>query len=160
MFDNRFFEMLQSDVNNIDALQANEQRGMIEEIFALRDEIALVSKPNRFSKTDLALWRHIFELYLDADVFFATSEQDHGARSSQAALKQLQWFQGEVEKRHLARDFRLRESHVALARFLKLNASLLKNMQFQELNRLAVLKILKSWLHNRRSSRHSTSTSS
>ncbi|KAL6852840.1 hypothetical protein ACO1O0_007388 [Amphichorda felina] len=145
VFDNRFFEMLQSDVNNIDALQANEQRGMIEEIFALRDEIALVSKPSRFSKTDLALWRHIFELYLDADVFFATSEQDHGARSSQAALKQLQWFQGEVEKRHLARDFRLRESHVALARFLKLNASLLKNMQFQELNRLAVLKILKKF---------------
>lgn len=144
VFDNQFFEILQSDVNNIDALQANEQRCMTKEISSLRDEISLVSKPSRFSKTDLALWRHIFELYLDAEVFFATNEQDHGARSSQGALKQLQWFQGEVEKRRLARDFRLRESQVALARFLKLNVSLLKNLQFQELNRLAVLKILKS----------------
>lgn len=147
-FDNQFFEMLQSDVNNIDALQADEQKNMAKEISALRDEISLVSKPSRFSKTDLALWRHIFELYLDAEVFFATGEQNHGERTSQAALTQLQWFQSEVEKRRLARDFRLRESHSALARFLKLNASLLKNLQFQELNRLAVLKILKSESHD------------
>ncbi|KFH42916.1 putative RING finger proteinc-like protein [Hapsidospora chrysogenum ATCC 11550] len=144
-FDNQFFEMLQSDVNNIDALQADEQKNMAKEISALRDEISLVSKPSRFSKTDLALWRHIFELYLDAEVFFATGEQNHGERTSQAALTQLQWFQSEVEKRRLARDFRLRESHSALDRFLKLNASLLKNLQFQELNRLAVLKILKKF---------------
>ena len=145
VFDSQFFEMLQSDVYNIDALQADEQKHMTEEIVELRNEISAVSKPSRFSKTDLARWRSIFELYLDAEVFFATHEQNHGSRTSQAALKQLQWFQGEVEKKQLASKFKLVESQVAFTRFIRLNASLLKNLQFQELNQTAVFKILKKF---------------
>jgi len=145
VFDNEFFDILQSDVNNIDALQASERRNMTNEIQELRQEIGQVSQPSRFSKTDLARWRQIFELYLDAEVFFATNEQDHGARSSQAALKKLQWFQQEVETRQLARCFKLRASQQAFTRFVQLNSNLLKNLQFQELNQLAVLKILKKF---------------
>jgi E3 ubiquitin-protein ligase BAH len=111
----------------------------------LGKEVSAVSQPSRFSRTDLARWRQIFELYLDAQVFFATNEQDHGIRSSQTALKQLQWFQGEVDQRQLAKGFRLRESKAAFTRFITLNASLLTNLKFQELNRLAVYKILKKF---------------
>lgn len=145
VFDHQFFEMLQSDVYNIDALQADEQKNMNEEIVELRNEISAVSKPSRLSKTDLARWRSIFELYLDAEVFFATNEQNHGSRTSQAALKQLQWFQGQVERKQLAKSFKLAESQLAFSRFIKLNASLLKNLQFQELNQTAVFKILKKF---------------
>lgn len=144
VFDGEFFDLLQSDVNNLNALQAEEEHNMIAEVVALGGEVAQVSQPSRLSKTDLARWRSIFELYLDAEVFFATHERDHGARSSHSALRQLQWFQGEVERRQLATDFKLCESRVAFSRFLSLNVSLLKNLQFQELNRLAVVKILKS----------------
>jgi hypothetical protein len=144
VFDNRFFEILQSDVSNIDALQAEEQKTMSKEIVELGKEVSRVAKPTRFSSSDLTRWRHIFELYLDAEVFFATHEQSHGARTSKDALRQLQWFQSEVEKRDLVKSFKLPESQVAFARFLKLNLSLLKNLQFQELNKLAVMKILKS----------------
>jgi hypothetical protein len=144
VFDNRFFEILQSDVNNIDALQAEEQKTMSKEIMELGKEVSRVAKPTRFSSSDLTRWRHIFELYLDAEVFFATHEQTHGARTSKDALRQLQWFQSEVEKRDLVKSFKIPESQVAFARFLKLNLSLLKNLQFQELNKLAVMKILKS----------------
>ncbi|POR36879.1 Putative RING finger protein C6B12.07c [Tolypocladium paradoxum] len=144
VFDSEFFDMLQSDVNNLDALQAEEEKKMTEEVVELGKEVSQVSRPSRFSKSDLARWRCIFELYLDAQIFFATHERDHGARSSQKALKQLQWFQGEVDKRQLANNFKLRESRMAFSRFLNLNAALLKNLQFQELNKLAVFKILKS----------------
>jgi hypothetical protein len=145
-FDGEFFDLLQNDVVNLDALQEQEQKKMLSEVEELGKEVAVVAKPSRFSKNDLARWRDIFELYLDAEIFFATHEQDHGARSSSRALKQLQLFQGEVEKRKLNKKFKLRESQVAFDRFLQLNASLLKNLQFQELNRLAVSKILKSML--------------
>ena len=145
VFDNRFFEILQSDVNNIDALQAEEQKAMSKEIMELGKEVSRVAKPARFSSSDLTRWRHIFELYLDAEVFFATHEQTHGARTSKDALRQLQWFQSEVEKRNLVKSFKIPESQVAFARFLKLNLSLLKNLQFQELNKLAVMKILKKF---------------
>ncbi|KAK0387124.1 hypothetical protein NLU13_5437 [Sarocladium strictum] len=144
-FDGEFFDLLQNDVVNLDALQDQEQNKMLNEVEELGKEVAVVAKPSRFSKNDLARWREIFELYLDAEIFFATHEQDHGARSSSRALKQLQLFQGEIEKRRLNQKFKLRESQVAFDRFLQLNASLLKNLQFQELNRLAVSKILKKF---------------
>lgn len=117
---------------------------MSTEVVELSKEVSKLSKPSRFSKSDLARWRQIFELYLDAEVFFATREQTHGSRSSESALKQLQWFQGEVQKRELASKFKFKESHDAFTRFIKLNMSLLKNLQFQELNQTAIFKILKS----------------
>ncbi|KAM3470219.1 hypothetical protein MY8738_009830 [Beauveria namnaoensis] len=113
VFDAEFFDMLQNDVNELDALQAEEQKQLTNEITELSKEVS--------------------------------AECDHGARNSQRALKQLQWFQNEVEKRNLARNFKISQSRQAFARFLRLNASLLKNLQFQELNKLAVSKILKKF---------------
>ncbi|KAG8424270.1 hypothetical protein J3458_001080 [Metarhizium acridum] len=143
--DAEFFDMLQSDVNSLDALQTEEEGKMTAEVVKLGKEVSFVCRTSRFSKSDLARWRRVFELYLDAEVFFSTHERDHGTRSSQMALKQLQWFQAEVEKGHLARDFKLRESQMAFSRFVNLNLSLLKNLQFQELNKLAIVKILKKF---------------
>jgi E3 ubiquitin-protein ligase BAH len=145
VFDSEFFGILQNDVDKLDLLQTQERQNMTAVIEELGKEVSAVSQPSRFSRTDLARWRQIFELYLDAQVFFATNEQDHGIRSSQTALKQLQWFQGEVDQRQLAKGFRLRESKAAFTRFITLNASLLTNLKFQELNRLAVYKILKKF---------------
>ncbi|KXH49138.1 hypothetical protein CSAL01_06095 [Colletotrichum salicis] len=145
VFDSEFFDILQSDVNNLDALQAKEEKAMVTEIVALRQEISHLTKPSRLSKSDLARWRAIFELYLDARVFFSTNEQDHGSRTSQTAAKQLQWFQEEITKRNLVKSFKIAESREALVRFLSLNAVLLKNLQFQEINQVAIYKILKKF---------------
>lgn len=144
VFDGEFFDMLQSDVNSLDTLQAEEQRKMNADIVELGKDVSTVCRAGRFSKSDLARWRRIFELYLDAEVFFSTHERDHGNRSSQSALKQLQWFQGEVERANLVKGFKFRESQKAFSGFVGLNLSLLKNLQFQELNKLAIVKILKS----------------
>ncbi|KAL0936671.1 ring-14 protein [Colletotrichum truncatum] len=145
VFDSEFFDILQSDVNNLDALQAEEEKAMVTEIIALRQDVSHLTKPSRLSKSDLARWRAIFELYLDAQVFFSTNEQDHGSRTSQTAAKQLQWFQEEITKRNLAKAFKIAESREALVRFLRLNAVLLKNLQFQEINQMAIYKILKKF---------------
>ncbi|TDZ28742.1 Transcriptional regulator of form adherence 3 [Colletotrichum spinosum] len=144
-FDNKFFEILQSDVNRLDSLQAQEEKAMVSQIVALGQHVSHLTKPSRLSKSDLARWRAIFELYLDAQVFFSTHEQDHGCRDSQAAAKQLQWFQAEVTKRNLAKAFKLAESREALMRFSRLNADLLRILQFQEINQTAVYKILKKF---------------
>lgn len=144
VFDGEFFDMLQGDVDNLDALQMEERQRMTAETVELGKELSSVCRTSRFSKSDLTRWRCIFELYLDAEIFFGTHERDHGHRSSQMALKQLQWFQVEVEKRDLLSGFKLRPSQIAFIRFVNLNLNLLKSLQFQELNKLAVNKILKS----------------
>ncbi|CAH0037052.1 unnamed protein product [Clonostachys solani] len=145
VFDHEFFQLLQNDVSSIDSLQDTERQQMSDEIRALGEDLAQITKPRKVHRTDMIPWRNIFELYLDAEVFFATHEQEHGARSSQLALKKLQWFQGEVKKRELQRIFKIPQSQVAYDRFLRINANLLKMLQFQEINQLAVHKILKKF---------------
>lgn len=144
VFDSEFFDVLQKDVHNLDALQVNEQKALEMEITELGKEVARATKPSRFSKSDMATWREIFELYLEAQIFFATNEREHGNRPSKMALKQLQWFQNQTETRQLAQKFSLRASAQAFQKFLSLNSNLLKNLQFEELNKRAIYKILKS----------------
>ncbi|KAL7932373.1 SPX domain-containing protein [Trichoderma chlorosporum] len=143
--DGVFFDIIQSDLSSLDALQATEKDHLKEEVKEIGKQVSQVSRPTRFSKSDLDRWRHIFELYLDAEIFFATHEQEHGARSSQKALQQLQWFQNQIQKQQLVTSFKLPESRSAFSNFLDLNLTLLKHLQFQELNMLAIAKILKKF---------------
>jgi hypothetical protein len=89
-------------------------------------------------------WRELFDLYLQAGVFFSTHELDRGKRDSTAAARQLQWFQSEVTRRGLKDLFKLPASHQALDRFIRINITLLRNLKFQEINQKAISKILKS----------------
>ena len=146
--DSRFFGLLQTDVTQLDALQDEERQSMNDKIKILGTEIAGVAKPRKgilnLSKSDLYRWREIFELYLAAQVFFSTYEVTGGLRKSEKAQKQLVWFQDEVNKRQLPQKFKIESSATAYAQFLALNATLLQNLQFQELNQTAVTKIIKS----------------
>lgn len=145
-FDAEFFGILQSDVLTLDALQDDEQKSLIEEIKVLGREVARVSNPSlKAKKTDLDRWREIFEIYLDAGVFFSTHEKDSGRRSSTIAAKQLNWFQSEVIKRNVTTSFRVMASRVALDRFTMINIKLLRNLRFQEINQMAIAKILKKF---------------
>lgn len=146
--DARFFGLLQTDLTELDTLQDMERQSMNDKISTLGNEIAEVAKPRKglvkFSKSDLYRWREIFELYLAAQVFFSTNEAAGGLRKSEDARKQLVWFQDEVNKRQLLRKFKIESSAAAYAHFLALNATLLQNLKFQELNQTAITKIIKS----------------
>ncbi|KAK1774320.1 SPX domain-containing protein [Copromyces sp. CBS 386.78] len=145
--DAKFFNILQTDVVELDSLQTEERLSMNDGIQLLGDEIARLARPRKgviqFAKSDLYRWREIFELYLAAQIFFSTAETATGPRDSEKARKQLVWFQDEVSKRQLLQKFKLKASAEAYTRFLELNATLLKNFKFQELNRTAVTKIIK-----------------
>ncbi|KAK4653140.1 hypothetical protein QC762_505450 [Podospora pseudocomata] len=147
--DARFFSVLQQDVNELDTLQDKERVAMIENIHVIGNEIAQVARPRKpvidFSRSDLYRWREILDLYLSAEVFFSTNEVSGGARSSDRARKQLVWFQEEVGKRQLPQKFKIKSSAVAFQHFLSLNATLLQNLQFQELNQTAITKIIKKF---------------
>ncbi|KAL2261691.1 hypothetical protein VTK26DRAFT_3620 [Humicola hyalothermophila] len=147
--DARFFGLLQSDVNGLDILQEQEREQMMAGIHALGDEISKVARPRKsviqFSKSDLYRWREIFEVYLAAEVFFSTNESAGGLRGSDKARQQLVWFQDEVNKRQLPQKFKIQSSAAAYSNFLALNAALLQNLRFQELNQTAVTKIIKKF---------------
>lgn len=143
-FDAEFFGLLKSDVLVLNGLQAREQKALTDEIQALGNEVSKLAVPVKSSKTDLDRWREVFNLYLQARVFFSTSELDHGSRTSSVALRQLQWFQRQVTGLDIPQSFKLARSREALHRFTRINMTLLRNLKFQEINQLAITKILKS----------------
>lgn len=146
VFDGEFFNILQNDVDSLDVLQEQEETSMEMDIKVLSEQVSAVAKPSKkFTKSDLNRWREIFDLYLDAQVFFSSHELDHGARSSAKAVQQLIWFQQEVQNREILKKFKIPSSRVAYACFLQLNATLLQNLKFQEINRTAITKILKKF---------------
>jgi hypothetical protein len=145
-FDAEFFGILQGEVSTLDNLQAGEERAMMNDVKLLGTEIAKVTNPSRYKQGDIDRWRELFDLYLQAGIFFSTNELDHKSRDSAMAIKQLQWFQVEVTKRGLVKSFKLSASREALNQFISINLALLHNMKFQEINQLAISKILKSKL--------------
>lgn len=146
VFDGEFFNILQTDVDSLDALQQQEEKNMEAGIKTLGEEVSAVARPTKkFSKSDITRWREIFDLYVDAQVFFSSHELDHGSRSSAKAVKQLVWFQKEVQSRGLLEKFKVPSSRLAYSRFLQLNAALLQNLKFQEINKTAITKILKKF---------------
>ncbi|KAF3763728.1 hypothetical protein M406DRAFT_332180 [Cryphonectria parasitica EP155] len=146
VFDGEFFNILQTDVDSLDTLLQQEERSMETDIKSLGDEVSTVVRPPKaLSKSDLNRWREIFDLYVNAQVFFSSHELDHGSRSSAKAVQQLVWFQKEVQERGLLDKFKMPSSRRAYTRFLQLNATLLQNLKFQELNKTAITKILKKF---------------
>jgi E3 ubiquitin-protein ligase BAH len=148
VFDGQFFDLLQSDVAALDSLQRKEEQRLTDEIKALGKSMELMTRSpaekSRKARADVGKWREIFSLYLDARVFFSTRESDHGVRTSAQALDQLRWFQDEVFKRKLPQTLKLTAGREAFRKFLEVNGLLLQSLKFQEINRLAVSKILKS----------------
>ncbi|PMD14098.1 hypothetical protein NA56DRAFT_406640 [Hyaloscypha hepaticicola] len=144
-FDAEFFDILLDDITSLDTLQTNEQKILSDEIEALSTEVTAVTKRKRFQKTDMYRWRELIDIYLQAGVFFSTHEIDHGNRSHAAAARQLQWFQGEVARKGLLDLFKLPASRPAFNRFIAINVTLLMNLKFQEINKIAITKILKKF---------------
>ncbi|KAG9247488.1 SPX domain-containing protein [Calycina marina] len=149
MFDAEFFGLIQGDVQSLDQIQQREREDLVQEVNNLHRELVPLAEPakNR-KKSDMYKWRELFEIYLDAGVFFSRREESRGPRTSAEAKKQLEWFQGEVKRRGLATNFQLPGSKKALDRFLKINVTLWQNLKYQEINQQAVGKILKKFDKN------------
>jgi len=108
--------------------------------------LTLATNPdNKKSRKDLAQWRQLLDCYIDAQVFFATNESDHGSRGSTAAAKNLNLFLHNAMSAKLFDGFKTTESERALTKFLSVNKELLQVLKFQEINHIAMTKILKKF---------------
>ncbi|KAK2628889.1 hypothetical protein QTJ16_001992 [Diplocarpon rosae] len=144
--------MLQDEVGSLARIQVKEQQALIDDIKTLSKSLSGVaitmSRPAKYStfqKSDHYRWRELFAIYVQSSVFFSTNEADHGSRDSTAAANKLRWFQDEVVRKKIASKFKLPASHKSLLKFIKINIDLLKNLKFQEINKQAIIKILKKF---------------
>ncbi|WWC71252.1 uncharacterized protein I206_105205 [Kwoniella pini CBS 10737] len=113
---------------------------------------SVVSKyhSGKTSKKDLYIWREIFTLWIESEIFESTSERTRGERTLEEAENRLKIFANEVVKRGLGdrRTLKGKKTRNAWEEFLKLNVWLLDLKRFQGANVMAARKILKK--HDKR----------
>ncbi|KAK6910996.1 hypothetical protein I203_105031 [Kwoniella mangroviensis CBS 8507] len=102
------------------------------------------------SKKDLYIWREIFTLWIESEIFESSAERTRGERSLEDAEERLKGFANKVIKRGLGdkRSIKGKKSRNAWEEFLKLNVWLLDLKRFQGANIMAARKILKK--HDKR----------
>lgn len=151
--DSEFFQILRQELSALEQIQKSEQTQLVQEIHNLGSELRHVkegrtkrgSKDNKRSKAELEVWREIFRLYSQAEVFFSSHELDAGQRNSSQAQQQLVIFQKNVAAQKDKQLVFSREGAEALERFMHINLNLLKLMKYSEINKTALTKIMKKF---------------
>ncbi|KAI9712357.1 MAG: hypothetical protein M1820_001570 [Bogoriella megaspora] len=146
--DTVFFETLRSELTNLEHIQQDQKERMSSEIKIMAKSLCKSIEPARsFSrdKSDLAVWREIFQVYIESEIFFSTHENDKHTRNSHQIQESLQKFNNEIQKRNLESRLKRKDSKIALHQFLSLNVDLFKNQRFQEIESKAITKILKKF---------------
>jgi hypothetical protein len=143
--DSDFFRLLEKELADLAALESAERAKLSGDIHTVGGMLSRATNPeSKTHRKDLAKWRQLFECYIDAQVFFATNERDHGTRGSNKAAKNFAMFLSNAQNAHLLSGFKTQDSAKALDMFLKFNRELLQCLKFQEINYVATTKILKS----------------
>lgn len=147
--DSEFFQILRAELQALERLQRKEQEGISEDIGSLSKELQALkhsAQKSKWSKKELDIWREIFRLYIESEIFMSDHESDAGVRSAEKAARQLSLFQKQLSSINTNPPKpKTKEAHIALDRFLNINTTLLRLLKFQELNRQALGKILKKF---------------
>lgn len=139
--DTEFLTLLAQALASIAALQIAQKQQFAQAVELLAREVSKVSSPSR-PKTDLYVWREIFSLWVETQIFESAREKDRGERSAEDAEAKLDWFVDQIAKRKLAKKMKHKESRTALEKFIKLNVELLDMKRFQMANEEAARKIV------------------
>lgn len=146
-----FFDALDPKLAQLDAIQQIEAHRLEGSIVKLGQAIQELTEPKAVNATkykaraDVDTWRDLFALYLDSTVFFSSHEQDHGVRNYSKAKQNLQLFSDRLVQQGLVKRLKRPESRLAFERFVSINMDILRVMRFQEINAMAVRKILKKF---------------
>jgi uncharacterized coiled-coil DUF342 family protein len=143
--DSEFFSKLAAELSGLAQLQEKEEKRMHGEIVELGKQIAHLTNPDRRANQKLiSVWRQIFQIYLESDIFFGTTETDHTSRDAEKAAERFELFSSKLASQGLVDKFKKPENLKALNMFMHLNREILQGLRFGEINRTAMLKILKS----------------
>ena len=137
-----FFPILGRQVQDLDQLHKSEQRKLRNQIVQLGHGLNALSgtSPGK-SRKEVYAWREIFRLYIESQIFFSTNEQDAGSRDADQASTQLELFTKALQQK---KSLKLgKDGQKALVVFMGLNVELLKFLKYQEINRMAMSKIIK-----------------
>jgi E3 ubiquitin-protein ligase BAH len=139
-----FFPVLGREVEDLEQLQKSEHSKLEKQVVKLGHRLNNLSGSSSKSRKEIQAWREIFRIYIESQIFFSSNEQDAGSRDSEQATTQLELFGTTLAKQK--KSLKLgKDAKAALGGFMELNVHLLLFMKYQEMNRLAMSKIVKKF---------------
>lgn len=93
--DTVFFQMLMSELQNLDKFNQSQEELFIKQVDELRAAISTLVDPTA-RKTDMYVWREIFKEYMSSNIFFSTMESDHGEHDVDTARRKLIHFSARI----------------------------------------------------------------
>jgi len=143
--DIEFFTKLSSALSGLEALQQREEKRMHSEIEVLGRQIAHLTDPDRRANRKLlAVWRQVFQIYLEEGIFFGITEADHTAHDATMATERYLDFCNKIKTAGLIDRIKKKENLQAFNTFMRINDEILQGLRFGEINQMAMSKILKS----------------
>lgn len=146
-YDSEFFVLLNQALFSLSALLDEEKASFKASVQALAKLVSEYCSPTK-NKSDLYVWREIFSLWVEAEIFESDREKDRGERPIEEIERRLDWFVDQVGRRKLAKKMKKKGGREALQRFVELNNELLSVKRIGMANREAARKILKK--HDKR----------
>ncbi|KAI8871737.1 hypothetical protein GQ42DRAFT_103037, partial [Ramicandelaber brevisporus] len=148
--DAEFFSLLRQAFTQLATFQQSSEAIFKQQIAQLCESIGKASSP--YLK-DITVWREIFREYLDANIWDETTDiggtgEQRVETSIDSAAERLDEFLEKMKETKLSNRFKVSGSRPAYAQFIELNISLMRLKRFNELNRMALYKILKK--HDKR----------
>lgn len=144
--DTEFFTRLTSEVSGLEKLQEREEKKMNVKIEELGKQVAKLTDPDhRSSRKMLAVWRQVFQMYVEEGIFFGTTEIDHKAHNADKAMQRLAGFSNKVAQAGLVEKMKKKDNLQALNSFMHINREILQGLRFGEINHSAMIKILKKF---------------
>ncbi|KAG7881563.1 hypothetical protein KL937_001186 [Ogataea polymorpha] len=142
--DTLFFQTLYEELEELNRFGDEQEHELVDTVENLAAVIGKVGSPNR-RKNDMYVWREIFQMYIESEVFFGTRERCSGRVDVAVSRKRMSDFIDRVNETNILKRLRQRNSLGAFATFKEMNMLIIKVANYQAINSMAVQKILKKF---------------
>ncbi|KAG7825300.1 hypothetical protein KL942_001288 [Ogataea angusta] len=142
--DTLFFQTLYEELEELNRFGDEQEHELVDTVENLAAVIGKVGSPNR-RKNDMYVWREIFQMYIESEVFFGTRERSSGRVDVAVSRKRMSEFIDHVNETKILKRLRQRNSLGAFATFKEMNLLIIKVANYQAINSMAVQKILKKF---------------
>jgi hypothetical protein len=124
--DTLFFKMFSQALRSLEQLATVLKEQFSQDVMEIAQTISDACRPTKKGKHDLAMWREIFSLWVEAQIFESATERNRGERSVDETEVRLKAFAAELVKRRLdGRRMKSKQCKKAFERFMQLNVMLL-----------------------------------
>ncbi|KAG0680162.1 hypothetical protein C6P40_002979 [Pichia californica] len=142
--DTKFFQILYDEIEDLNKFKTEKEAEISNKVELIANEVSHVTIP-KMKRTDLYVWREIFQYYIENEIFFSTIERKAGIVDINQSKKRFIKFLKNIEDSKIIEKFHQKDSIIAFNKFKKLNFQILKISNYQNFNMIAVTKILKKF---------------